>query len=321
VKYQNTTPVAASITINGVTATSGPSESVDESATNLEAAIASLVSSGAIHDIAVTRIGNEISLTSTSPGATFAASSAGTSNDSLINMGFSQIQAPVLGIDAPELPAVTTTDGVGGGEGVPQVSTITFPAMKIGQSVSIAGLAFTATSELTGDQVAEAFANIADSGTTGSQQALGVYSGTLTGFGGGTPIGNQLPFTCSQINDDAVDIPISVNDPIEPPITPFVQITQGQTNPSTIADFDAALDQVLIVRSALGGYINHLAYAGDNVTNTSSNTTQSRSIMVDTDYAIETADLIKHQIRQQAAMAMLAQANALPQTVLSLLRG
>jgi flagellin len=236
-------------------------------------------------------------------------------------MGVSQTQAPVLGVDTPTPPSVTTTNGVSDITGAAQVSTISFPELKTGQSVTVGGLTFTATSELTGNQVALAFANIPNLGTTGSQQTIGVYSGTLTGFSIGTPSGNQLPFTCSQINNNAVDIPISVSQPVGPPNAPTVQITQGQTNPSSIADFDAAIDQVLVVRSTLGSYINRLAYAGDNVTNTSSNTTQSRSTIVDADYAIETANLAKNQIMQQAAMAMLAQANAQPQTVMALLRG
>ena len=230
VQYQNSTPVTASITIDGVTATSGPSASVAESAANLQAAITSLISSGAIVDIAVARSENEISLTSTSPGAAFTASSGGTSNPSLISMGFSQTQAPVLGIDAPALPVVTTTNGISDVAGTAQVSHIAFPAMKIGQSVTVSGLTFTATSEITGSQVAIAFANIQVLGTTGTQQSLGVYSGMLTGFGSGTSNGNQLPFTCAQINTNAVDIPISVNQSVGPPNAPLVQTTQGKSS-------------------------------------------------------------------------------------------
>ena len=58
-----------------------------------------------------------------------------------------------------------------------------------------------------------------------------------------------------------------------------------------------------------------------NLTTTSENLSASRSRIVDTDFAAETANLTKGQILQQAGMAMLAQANSLPQNVLALLRG
>jgi flagellin len=57
------------------------------------------------------------------------------------------------------------------------------------------------------------------------------------------------------------------------------------------------------------------------VQTTSENLTASRSRIVDTDFAAETATLSRNQVLQQAGTAMLAQANAMPQSVLSLLRG
>ena len=62
------------------------------------------------------------------------------------------------------------------------------------------------------------------------------------------------------------------------------------------------------------------AYAGDNLSNISANTAQSRSSIMDTDYALASTQLSKTQIVQQAATAMLAQANQQPQAVLSLLK-
>ena len=63
-----------------------------------------------------------------------------------------------------------------------------------------------------------------------------------------------------------------------------------------------------------------MAYAADNLTNISSNQTQSRSTIMDTDYATATTALAKTQIIQQAATAMLAQANQQSQGVLQLLK-
>ena len=92
-------------------------------------------------------------------------------------------------------------------------------------------------------------------------------------------------------------------------------------NATTALDaIDVAIDAINGTRATLGSYINRLAYAADNVTNISSNATQSRSSIIDADYAIETTNLAKNQIIQQAATAMLAQANAQPQAVMALLK-
>jgi flagellin len=73
-------------------------------------------------------------------------------------------------------------------------------------------------------------------------------------------------------------------------------------------------------RADMGAKINRLTYAADNMANISMNTAASRSRIQDADYASATTDLARSQIIQQAATAMLAQANQAPQSVLSLLR-
>ena len=70
----------------------------------------------------------------------------------------------------------------------------------------------------------------------------------------------------------------------------------------------------------MGSYIDRLLHIGDNLGNVSSNAVQSRSTIIDTDYALETTKLAKNQIIQQAATAMLAQANQHPQAVMALLK-
>lgn len=95
----------------------------------------------------------------------------------------------------------------------------------------------------------------------------------------------------------------------------------------TVADArDAvtALDDAISVlntrRSVLGSVINRLTHAVDNLTNVSQNATEARSRVTDTDYASTTTELARAQIIQQAATAMLAQANQQPSMVMSLLR-
>ncbi len=73
-------------------------------------------------------------------------------------------------------------------------------------------------------------------------------------------------------------------------------------------------------RSLLGAYQNRLEYTLSNITELSTNLTASRSRVIDTDYASETAALTRNQILQQAATAMLAQANQMPNVILTLLK-
>lgn len=87
-----------------------------------------------------------------------------------------------------------------------------------------------------------------------------------------------------------------------------------------IVKIDSALKTLDGYRADFGSKINRLTYAADNLTNTSNNTSASRSRIQDTDYASTTTELARTQIIQQAATAMLAQANQAPQSVLSLLR-
>ncbi|QJD89372.1 flagellin [Duganella dendranthematis] len=83
---------------------------------------------------------------------------------------------------------------------------------------------------------------------------------------------------------------------------------------------DSALAQVDSNRAALGAIQNRFTSTISNLNTTTENLTASRSRIQDTDFAAETANLTRGQILQQAGTAMLAQANSLPNGVLSLLR-
>ena len=89
---------------------------------------------------------------------------------------------------------------------------------------------------------------------------------------------------------------------------------------SLIQRVDSALATVSTLRSTFGAVQNRFESTIANLTGTAENLTAARSRIVDTDFASETANLTRNQILQQAGTAMLAQANALPQSVLSLLK-
>jgi len=83
---------------------------------------------------------------------------------------------------------------------------------------------------------------------------------------------------------------------------------------------DTALDYISTERGVYGSQMNRLSYVSTNLTAQSTNLQNSRSSIIDTDFAAETAKLTKGQIMQQAATAMLAQANQMPNVILSLLK-
>jgi flagellin len=90
---------------------------------------------------------------------------------------------------------------------------------------------------------------------------------------------------------------------------------------TSIGFIDAAIKQVNVQRSELGAVSNRLNHTVNNLTNISSNLSAAKGGIEDADFALETTNLAKNQILQQASTAMLAQANASKQNVLSLLQG
>jgi len=97
-------------------------------------------------------------------------------------------------------------------------------------------------------------------------------------------------------------------------------ITTQATATEAITALTTALTNVNTERATFGSLINRLTYTVDNLTNVAQNASESRSRILDTDYAQATTELARTQIIQQAATAMLAQANQQPQTVLALLK-
>jgi len=136
---------------------------------------------------------------------------------------------------------------------------------------------------------------LATSGTTSFTYQTGINSGDtmIVSIGGTTNTGLSLSGT---------------------------DITSAGTASAAIGTLDDAIDTINSARATLGASINRLTYATDNMTNIATNVQASRSTIMDTDYATASTNLSKTQIIQQAATAMLAQANQQPQSVLSLLK-
>jgi flagellin len=99
-----------------------------------------------------------------------------------------------------------------------------------------------------------------------------------------------------------------------------LSLTTAAGSQAALTTLEKAINTITDSRAAMGAYQNRLTAAISNLETTSMNLSASRSRILDTDYAKETTNLAKSQIIQQAATAMLAQANQSGQSVLALLK-
>jgi len=98
------------------------------------------------------------------------------------------------------------------------------------------------------------------------------------------------------------------------------EITSGDAAYEALGNIDSVMQTVNAQRSSMGAVISRLQFASDNLSNVAAKAAESRSRIEDTDYSMATTELAKRNIIQQAAQAMLAQANQAPQLVLQLLK-
>jgi flagellin len=97
-------------------------------------------------------------------------------------------------------------------------------------------------------------------------------------------------------------------------------LTSQTSSVNSISNLDSAIDSVNRMRSDIGAYINRLEHAINNLNISNTNQQSAESLIRDVDFANETAKYTRNQILTQSGTAMLAQANAVPQSVLQLLK-
>jgi flagellin len=102
--------------------------------------------------------------------------------------------------------------------------------------------------------------------------------------------------------------------------TSTVDVSSQTLSSAAIAQIDAAIDTVNTQRASLGTVQSRFESVIANLKTSSENVSAARGRIRDTDFAAETANMTRNQVLQQAGVAMLAQANALPNLVLSLLK-
>ena len=142
-----------------------------------------------------------------------------------------------------------------------------------------------------------------------------LFDGSTAAFtfqiGAGTTINDTIEI-------DGTDLTASVRDAVSALDVSGIDAT-GAT--AAINAIDLAIDQVTTSRALYGAAQNRFETVVMNLQVSSENLTAARSRIMDADFAVETANLSRAQILQQAGTAMVAQANQLPQQVLQLLKG
>jgi len=157
-------------------------------------------------------------------------------------------------------------------------------------------------------------------GTTGDT-SMAVAGGTLTASTGtASSIGSVVQMTA----DEAFTATASAGHAFTT-TAPTLQdissldITTAFDSQMSIDTIDAALASIDEQRADLGAVQNRFSFTISNLANIQENVSASRSRIQDTDFAVETAQMTKNQILQQAGTSILAQANQLPQAALSLI--
>jgi flagellin len=148
---------------------------------------------------------------------------------------------------------------------------------------------------------------------------------SLTAGAGSTRITGRVSFSASEaytvVTDGDTSLFASASNASQLNQVATINVGSQQGANDAIAVVDGALNFVNGLRAKLGAAQNRVESTISNLSATAENLTAARSRIEDADFSKETAELTRSQVLQQAGMAMLAQANALPNQVMALLRG
>jgi flagellin len=265
---------------------------------------------------------------------------------------------PTVAVDASM--AVDGTGKSGVDDQAAENTVVTFSASTQAGNTTLAlgGLVATITggTNPTAAQFATLFANLEDGATAGATLSGIAWSGALSGFSTG-PVVAASKVTFTSTGTDSSNNTLNVTDLAETdaigyatlvttagtkanqsaygegifyvggnpqdstPLAPTaMNITSAANAQAVITELDNIINGAAAERAKYGAYMSRLQHASDNLNNVATNTAASRSQIADADYAAETTELARTQIISQASTAMLAQANQVKQTVLSLLK-
>jgi len=227
--------------------------------------------------------------------------------------------------------AVTITAGISGGNLTSLSSAINDSSASTGISATIEAGSLRLTSERGDDIVIEGFTTSSTTTTTTvstyGYDGTGTAVDTTTLTSGGTDstrstgtvkLNSSKSFTstASDTSVDATTAQVSALVSVD-----SIDISSNIGAQTALVIVDEAITAIDSVRAQLGAVQNRLSTTISNLQNIVENVSAARSRIRDTDYAIETSNLAKNQVLQQAGLSVLSQANASSQSVLSLLQG
>ena len=271
-------------------------------------------------------------------GASSATGSIGldaTSGTKIAVAGTGSVTIGNLSTGSAAIADYTLSTGAGGtvtltGNNLSQTVTLTdLTAANTSETVSFSnlGVSFSVTST-TGTATAVALGN-----ALAGQATLSISAGTpgaLSFQVGASPTASGDSISISTYNVKTSGGSLSSLNQLGTQITGTLASDSANTSITTgqwLTDFQtlntyvqSAISDISSQRATLGSVMNQLSYINTNVESQSANEQAARSTIVDTNYSAETASLTKGQIMQQAATAMLAQANQMPNVILSLLK-
>ena len=328
------------VTINGiqVTASTGTGATTTSIATALEAAINTAIAANEeLTNLVVSRLGASLEITSSVAGSSFDLSGADVTDDSTITLQ--------LGLVTPNSEGDNDVSAVRGATATSDeartlygtVRLISDPALlpRIPSPYGVVPSHQRAMVDASGEPFRVATGDKGFS-STGNFSVLGFQEGS---FGGQAstemepPKVGRLAFQVGASARQLITIDLAdfgKNGSITGDITADVDLNvEDRVNrihtrdgaSAVLQKLDDVMERVNATRADMGSIMNRLTHAMDNLSNVSMNQEASRSQIQDADYAKASTELAKSQIMQQAATAVLAQANSSQQTVLQLLQG
>jgi flagellin len=220
-----------------------------------------------------------------------------------INATIDSMKASALSVSGTQSPSVLLGTAPSNMTLALDVTTATAPTLTVGGTAT------------TGDVFSFTLEGVSFSVTANIAAGGDAYEDTATG------VAHQIS---DKINDQGIaGVTASVTGTGEVTIAKAggLSLASNTTSQTAIGLIDTAIETVNAQRAELGAISNRLDSTVSNLTNISANLQAGRGRIEDADFAAETTSLAKSQILQQASTAMLAQANASKQNVLSLLQG
>ena len=162
------------------------------------------------------------------------------------------------------------------------------------------------------DALREEITRISDTTTFNGKQVIGTAAPGTVKFQLGDTSTDSITLDLADMSSTALSLDVYAD---------ATKVTNAYDTPtSALAEIDAAIGAVDTYRASLGAVANRMEHAATNLMSRVEHQSAARSRIEDADYAVESANLAKAQVLQQAGTAMLAQANASTSNVVSLLR-